>query len=626
MFAGENGSFLFERKVKKDWLVGNGKLLVYAENADIVSFHGCTYTSPSFIGIRCDFNGEEHKSISIRNAYTSTYVHKLYECGGVKTPRKLDKRVEDARIIDVMHPKYPVFVRYCENIIPFRMNLMIPSYVRKAVNERYKIDHKYYSVLSLVMPSGVSFYKNGATCSETRMLVIVDGDARFTSDGNAVEILTGASRVIFVAGDGRSCIEHAKFALEDISYFSGHPKIVSDSEAFWKNEFSRSNIKYDHRDTEILEEALFALVSQQTEEGGVVSGFAEPVIRTDSAEDIVSAFLKVGLYDRAKSVLEFFCKKFALHGEFYQVYGTLDRHFERYFSDSSLGCANLIKAFISYADKTGDNEFVKENFAMLKKAMYLQAKEMAVGMMPFSGCEVEISDEILGPGVQLQGSLESTVAAYSSFVSIIEFCDKHSLKLQNDNGSSARRADELIDSITRYFIKGDKVAFNVPVREKNIKRRRFAYGDCDICRMNLYHVYYGELELAPCGVYMCPKCLSYRSDMEVFDRLPLFLPQATALLLSERRIADKLGRKTAMKLFEAALSERNTNEFVRTVRSDTYFLEIAKYLDREEYQKQFCDYIKSDLEKWAYPRTVSYNIAKGKFDTRTIARIISALI
>ena len=44
------------------------------------------------------------------------------------------------------------------------------------------------------------------------------------------------------------------------------------------------------------------------------------------------------------------------------------------------------------------------------------------------------------------------------------------MKLQNDNGSSARRADELIDSITRYFIKGDKVAFNVPVREKNIKR------------------------------------------------------------------------------------------------------------------------------------------------------------
>ncbi len=627
MLANENGYFLLERKVKDDKVIGNGKMLVYMNKADILSFHGGGYTTPSFIELMCSFDGEEFECRSARNAYTSTYVHRLYECGGFKTVRKLNKIIEDARIVDVMHPSSQIFVRYCENILPFRFDMKIPPYVRKVLNQRYKIGRKYYQVLSLVMPAGVSFYKNEVTFSETRMLIVAQGDARFTADGNTIEILPGVSRVIFVSGDGRSCIENAKLALEDPSYFEGRSQIVYDSEEFWKNEIARSDISDEHKDREMLEDALLALVSHQSAEGGVIAGPKEPIIRSDSIDDIVSAFLSLGFPDRAKRVLDFFCKRFELYGCFYQIYGTESAvQYERYFSDTALGAAKLITAFINYSDKTGDVGYIKENFSMLKKAMYAQIKELSLGMMPFSGCEIEISDEILGMGVQCHGSLESTVAAYSSVLRFVEFCDKHSLKLQNDNGSSARRADEIISSIKRYFIMGDKVTMNVPVREKNIKKRRFLYGDCDMCRYSLSHVYYGELELGSNGVYMCPKCHNDNFGSAPFEISTSFTPQASAVLFSEPKMYDALGRKKMLKLLDSAVKERQNDMLVRTVRSDTYFLEAANYFDIDDYRKMFREFIKNDLENSVYPRTVCYDRTKGKFDTRTIARVIYTFI
>ena len=189
-----------------------------------------------------------------------------------------------------------------------------------------------------------------------------------------------------------------------------------------------------------------------------------------------------------------------------------------------------------------------------------------------------------------------------------------------------RRTNELADSIERYFIKGDKVTLNAPVREKNIKKHRFTYGDCGVCRSRLFHVYYGELELGSNGVYMCPKCYNDNFGAEPFAEDISYLPQASALLFSEPEICDFLGIKKMKKIFESAVKERLEDTLVRTVRSDTYFLEAAKLFGMDEYAETFRTFIKHDIEDAVYPRTVDYNVTKGKFDTRTIARIISAFI
>ncbi|MBE6607498.1 MAG: hypothetical protein E7633_02930 [Ruminococcaceae bacterium] len=606
--------------------MGNGNMLVYLKNTDILSFHAGEYTTPSFLTLECDFYSEEFSCRSARKRDTSTYVHRLYEYGGVNKVRKFTKSIEDARIVDVMHPSSQTFVRYCENIIPFTFELKIPPYVSRGLFERYKIGAKYYQTLSLVMPAGVSFYKNEVTCSENRMMIALSGDVRFISDGDKIELLPGQSRIVFTAGDGKSCVDNLLFALGDNSYFEENSKIVSESESFWKSEIARSNIADRHSDRELLIDALIALVSSQSADGGVISCFGENVIRADCVNDIVTAFLKLGLCDRAKKTLEFFVGKFKLCGKFYQIYGTSPYQYERYFSNSALGASELVRAFVNYSENTGDIEFFKENFAMLKKAVYALISEIALGMMPFSGCEREISEEILTLGAEYHGSLESTLSAYISFVKFTDFCRERSIKIQNDNGNILRKADELVQSIKKYFVMGNKVTLNVPLREKNIKKKRFAYGECDMCRRSISHIYYGELELAGNGVYMCPKCLSENRYSERFSTACTYMPQASVVLCAEPRIFDVIPEKNIKKILESAIAERQNDVFVRTVRSDMLFLEAVKYFDLKEYEILFKDFIRTDLDSSVYPHTVCGSRTKGKFDTQTMACLISAFI
>ncbi len=619
-------SSLDEIRTKEDLVLGNGNMLVYLNNAGIVSFHAGGYTTPSFLSLDCNFYGEEFSCKTSRKRDTSSYIHRFYEYGGVNKVRRLTKSIEDARAVDLIHPHSQIFVRYCENILPLRFELKIPPYVNKVLFDRYKIGRKYYQVLSLVMPAGVSFHKNEVTYRETRMMIALSGDARFTSDGETVEVLPGESRIVFAADDGKSCVDNLLFSLGDNSYFEGNSKIATESERFWKNEIARSSIDDGHADRELLTDALIALVSHQSTEGGVISSFGENVIRTDCVNDITTAFLKLGLCDHAKKILEFFAEKYKLYGKFYQIYGTFKGQYERYFSDSALGTASLVKAFVNYSEITGDTDLFKENFTMLKKAIYAQINEISLGMMSFSGCEAEFSEEIFAPGTACHGSLESTLASYVAFVKFVGFCKKNSLKIQNDNGNIARKASELLESIKSYFIRGNRVTLNVPVREKSIKKKRFAYGDCDMCRQNLTHVYYGELELAVSGIYMCPRCLSSSFYSERFEPTLTYLPWASALLCAEPYVIEALGEKNIKKLFDSAVKERKNDMFVRTVRSDTLFLEAAKHLGFKEYETLFKDFIRADLESSAYPHTVRESVRKGKFNTQTMARVITAFI
>jgi len=139
MLADENSClFSDECKTKDDLVLGNGNMLVYLKNTDILSFHAGEYTTPSFLTLECDFYSEEFSCRSARKRDTSTYVHRLYEYGGVNKVRKFTKSIEDARIVDVMHPSSQTFVRYCENIIIFSYNhYYSPSYVNTAFEETY---------------------------------------------------------------------------------------------------------------------------------------------------------------------------------------------------------------------------------------------------------------------------------------------------------------------------------------------------------------------------------------------------------------------------------------------------------------------------------------------------------
>ncbi len=604
--------------MNKESALGNGSMLVYLNGSEISEIYADGYTSASFLGVSSEFDDIYDHSESRRISKTATFKHSIFSkiyhnfAGG----DRIKKVIEDIRMIDVISVTNDTFVRYCENIRPFTLKLNIPPYVRKSFYKGYPIGRKNCDALCLVIPKGIPFYKSEATVKETRILVAVHGDAKFASDGCSIYIYSGSSRIIFASGDGKECVKNASKALEDGSYFEDASQIARQSELYWQNILSRTQ-------SDAAEDALVLLVSHQTKEGGVISSHGEPIIKTEAIKDIVRAFLKFDLSDRALKALGFFCKRFDKDKTFYQIYGNFDTQKEEYFSNYSLGCARLMSAMLDYAQCTGDTGFIRENLAMLRSAMYAQLNEISRGMMPFSGIESEISDEILGVGVQLHGSLEATVEAACAILRFVKFCNEQSFKLPNDNGSAERRANAMLESVKEYFIQEKRVSLNAPEREVRIKSPRFAYGDCDVCRHNLSHIYYGELERNEHGVYICPSCYSLECDDGFKVRKEkCFLPQATAVLLSEKTVRNLLGEERTLELLLFALEERKENKLARSVVSDMIFLSLASEFSMDE-QKEFLEKsIAMDVVGNDFPRTIRGKYVIGRLDTKTAAQFL----
>ncbi len=624
-----NEYFKEECKVGENVLLSNGKMLAYLKNSDIISFHASGYTSPSFLSLT--YGGEDYNfnSLTVRKNFSATYLHKIFfeqRIKREKNPYSRALELEDARFLDIIHPEKQIFVRHFESLLPFDLKITVPSYVRASLLHDYSIGHKRCDALCLVLPQGVGFYKNEFTIRESRVLIIADGCAKLGAGGECVHILPGASRLIFVSGSGSECIKNAEYALSDGNYFGGFSKTVSESERFFENSFAGSNIDINSEKGRALEEAALVLVSHQSAEGGVISAFSENIVRADSAHITVSAFLSLGLYDRAKRVLEFFINKFAFHKEFYQIYGTFDGQFERYFSNVSLGCPSLIIAFLDYAEGTGDINAVKDNLKMLKSALHEILVESSYGIMPFSGCEREVESGIIGVGTQYQGSLDGTLLACEAILRFTDFCEKHSLNTLRDNGSIRCRVCEMLENIKKYFLNGNRVAYNMPEREEKIRKPRFAYGNCDICRLLLKIPYYGELERDKNNVYVCPHCYANDEYTDAFPYEKIFSPQASAIFLASQVGRELLSPDEREKLFKLAFSEREKNTLLRTVSSDADFIEAAEALgfikEKERLEKDLI----GECMRYSCPSIFNGRIYEGIFDSETAARIVNVLI
>lgn len=630
----ENKYYEEERSAGENLVFGNGTMLVYTDGSDISEIRAGGYTSPPILGVNADFGEDYVYSERVRKAYTSTYTHKIYSRvfrsfsqSDNEYPR-YSRSLCDIRMTDAVSPDKQIFIRHCENIRMFTLNLNLPPYVRRAFIGNYRIGRKNYDVLSLTLPKGVGFYKDMCSVRDVKMLIVADGDARINSDCGSIDILVGSSRIIFAAGDGNECIENLKELLLDFSFFFGESEHVRASEGFWKDIFSRADkdgLIHNSKHADMLEKALLTLVSQQSNEGGVIASLTEPVVRTCEVLYHVRAFLRLSMPERAKRVLDFFCKRFRSDGKLYQIYGTFDSQHEKYFSDSSLGSSRFIAAFVEYIKNTGDVGFFEENFSVLKGVMYDMFSELALGMLPFSGVEREISEEILGVGVQYNGSLEATLSASSAVFEFVSLCDEYSFRLPHDNGSAIRRSGEMLDAVFKYFVDENKVSLSAPEREAAIKKPRFIYGECDICRSSLSNVYYGELERSATGVYMCPRCYGRVFEFPIRpDREKCIVPQAVAVLLSDDRAAFLIEEPMVARMLKEALDERIENMIHRTVRSDLEFLLLVKKYKMNDYTEFFTERAEF-VCLHDFPHTVCGRSVRGRLDTESAACALLAL-
>ena len=617
-----------ERCTEQATLIGNGTMLICQDGTSISEIYAGGYCVPSFLGISCDFGDSYAYSKRTREQGTATYVHRIYSSvtRRVLDGERISTTVEDIRMSDVMSPCADVFVRYCEAIRPFRVDFIIPPYVRKSLIRNYRIGPRVCDVVCLVMPAGVGFYKGFASTEERKLMIALDGDAKLSADGCSADIFTGSSRIILVSGDGEECIKNLADQLCDRTIYLGDSRLIAESEEHWRSILSSEGVlkKLRRSNTpDAIEEALITLLSLRTREGGLLAGRGEPIIRMSGVRAVTDAFIELGLLSCARENLEFFCKKVSEDG-FYQAYGTRDNQKLSAFSNTALGCARLISAMLDFCEYTEDVGFFKKKLTVIRNAMYAQMDELVLKMMPFSGLESYITDEVLGLGCEAHGSLEATLELACAVLRLDKFCSDNSVKLPHDNGSARRRALEIMENIEKSFIHGNKVSINAPSRMRSVRRGRFAFGDCGICRASLFHIYYGELERGANGVYMCPRCFADYSDAELPKDGVVLLPDAAAILLSHDSMRDFIGQDRSRDILLNALEERRKDTVAHSVIADAFLLCVSRKLAIQGHE----DFLISELERairLEFPRTMIGNKAIGRLDSETLASILRVI-
>ncbi|MBE6619110.1 MAG: hypothetical protein E7626_04935 [Ruminococcaceae bacterium] len=572
-------------------VISNGKTLVYCRGTEISEIRR---DGVPILSVFPDFGDSLAKTESGYDSNFESFSHDVFTArySLSENGERIPEILRSARICDGFSES-GAFTRSIETLKAFEMKLSFPPYVRKSFIRNYKIGRKYYDVICLTLPSGVGFYKCETTASAVKTLIVPSGNARFSQGGDALDIMIGTSRITIASGEGEYPLKQIEKALCE------------------RCDFTDNTCENECDPTENL---LHILKAHQSEKGGVIASRGEPIVRTDSVRMVVAAFLKYKLFDRARRVLEFFCERFGADKRFYQIYSAENKQSERYFSDVSLGCANLMSAMLDYARESGDHSLLKENIKMMKSAMYAQFDECEKGVMPFSGAETELADFMISLQSRAQASLEATLSFVCAVLDFCDYCEEKGVKLPNDNGSARRRATEILASVSERFIHN-----SVPTlasRERLIKLPRFSYGDCDVCRAKFSHIYYGELELTHREAYACPRC--YADSDETF---PITTPSdgfsvlAAAILLSNERFCATYGEDKSRALLEKALEIRYERGDVTSVRADTLLLCAAR---RFGVDAKF-------LEKEILSEVKSGTLVNECFDTRTAAALLLVL-
>lgn len=567
-------------------------MLACFDNTDITCINIGEYTSPSVVGVYTEFGDLFSFSDSKRANIPGVLSHEINSyVSGVPFPIdrseiSVPRCVTDIRITDAMLPDRQMLIRYCESMRPFTLKLSSAPYVVKAFIRDYRIGRRACDVIILTVPSGIGFHKNGTTFTERRLLILADGDAKLSADACSIDVLAGMSRIAFISGQPDECIKNAQYFFDDSPYLD-----MSDLNAPFKSGFDDLFISYIADDSAsektLTFDAAVTLASLQTGAGGIISSAFDPFVNMNELRDNVRAFLNLGAYTRARRAIDFFCNAYEINKTFSQVISSDLKQEQKYFSASSPGCAKLISAILDYAETTGDTKFAIQRVRIMREAMYALTKEISLSSLPFSGNEREFYDIMFDIRSPYQGSLDSTLEYASAIMRFDRFCKEHNIVLPHDNGSALRRANELFDSVENNFISQDMVFLCFPERLGAVKPPRFAYGDCEICRMGLSGSYYGVLEKDVNGHYLCPLCLRHsekNASPQPDQRMQG--PHAAAILLSEPLMRRRLGRERCDLILKRALSDVFERYLTINAITAARLLALVKLLDRDNKDAQ----------------------------------------
>lgn len=469
--------------------IGNGRVAMAGEGADITQLFAPCYSLPSVLTLR--LTDPAVSTQSYRVGGSAGYLTKLTQNGA-----------PIGEITDYTYPTFPVFIRRLHLEHPLTFRLESPFH---AVNT----DSIYGGCAKarlFEIPDGTVVFSKSKTDKETYCQLLLTPNCE-TEEGS-ITFPAGQSHLIFVGGDYGD-LGTQSFAgcmtLSNVMLTADLDEIYTDFLAYWREIFNSIKVNPAALSSipnapELIESVAAALITQTSAEGGVIAGAFYHLAYGRDMYGVFRGYMALGLHAYARRMVAYMCDIYREKGFMPNASGMGMSCSHRHENDEVEQTGYYLLELLDYAEQTGDVDFLRDRMDYASYLLTAQEKHLKDGMIPFNGDETYIAGGIFPRSGIDHGSMEATALYIGSAARLLDACERYELMPPAEIAAHREKVTEARDRFTENFTDGDTVYINNPRRAEVGDTPAYRHGVCHRCSLMT------NLLRAPEGGYLCPNC------------------------------------------------------------------------------------------------------------------------
>ena len=484
--------------------LGTGRILVYGQGPEWMQMIGAPYSCPTMAALRFS-DAEEVCVVSERTDGASDWVHSVSK----KLPTR-NTRIDCGVFHDTAVRDRHVILRRWQLEVPVTLYLT-SDYALQEITAMMA-DGSCNAAFSVTVPENAPVYNDYPVGTPSTMAIGIrcDTDGGFSAErtDNGFALTLSGGGTLYVCGGEHFPSAHAALSAalrEDAETLLAQQR-TADAAYLAVCEKNRRVLRRESgQDAGVIaaamEDVLFSIRAQQSEQGGIMAGHAYHLAYVRDQYGVLRGLLSMGDFSGAKAILQYYLDIEQRYGTVHNAQGMgPTRIFHVHENDSTEITAYLVLSCTDYLKATADRAFFARCLGLCGRAMQRALPELAGGMMPFNGDETYIAGGLLPRSVIEQGSLEATALFIAAAEALERVCADYGLPTDALPAGlhDCRVTAEL--SFDDNFARRGGYTVNAPKREALAPQPLYRHGVC------YFGDSFGWLKHAARGCYVCPAC------------------------------------------------------------------------------------------------------------------------
>ncbi|MDR1720647.1 MAG: hypothetical protein LBR67_11115, partial [Dysgonamonadaceae bacterium] len=494
--------------------LGNGQMLVYGQQSDIIQLIGPPYSSPSVLSLQLP---KEYSVASEREKGTAVWHHQISKNGEPV-----------AEITDFVVAGTPCFIRKIKALQAF--------YYRATLHKSPIIDNKSVihdaatTAFLMKTPPGTPFYNDYPLIREQCHQFVTTGAV--TLDSSRLQIKPGESFLYVIGGNYPECASATRKIINE------SPTLWLQQTRDWWQTFTARRRNFESllpagapqraKLLQTIDDVAVMIKCQQGQEGAVIAGYNYHLGYVRDQYGVSRGLLKLGYTDEARQILDFYYRIWQKEGRIHNAQGLGNFAFHIHENDDVEITGYLIIQAFDYLQTTNDNAFIAHIYPMLEWAWDVQTHQLLKGMLPFNGDETFVAGGLLPRSALMDGSAEATLLFINGGEALLAWAETNG-KMTGDRLTEARQIlNATKQAYNINFLREGRLATNNPDRMKGETYPEFRHGVCEQANAVEGCQFFGWTQHTETNRYLCANCF-VRSSLPAVAPETFFLPSVTLM-------------------------------------------------------------------------------------------------